>query len=339
VSPLLYDQLADPILAEAAGNMLFSESVVISKMFVDAESMAGSRTAAVVGTELPFAQMYYPVRDPSLTRIIGAVGAAIRIDRILQSVVSPKSVLLDVVIENNCGQVATYKVSPGGPDGSNLRYVGKGNHHDSKYDNMVLSTTFAEYKKSLDLISTGGITAATEFADDGYCNYRFLVYPTKALQEQYTSHDPYVYAAMVVVICLFTSLVFVLYDVLVRRRQKKVMASAKRTNDIVSSLFPSNVRCRLFNDDSATRAQPPGSIFAGPEGAIINENGDSSKHGPSSVYGTAPIADLFPSATIFFLDIAGFTAWSSEREATQVRSLKSTFFRHALPLSLTPLII
>jgi class 3 adenylate cyclase len=39
------------------------------------------------------------------------------------------------------------------------------------------------------------------------------------------------------------------------------------------------------------------------------------------VYGTAPIADLFASATVMFLDIAGFTAWSSEREPEQVSLL------------------
>jgi class 3 adenylate cyclase len=31
-----------------------------------------------------------------------------------------------------------------------------------------------------------------------------------------------------------------------------------------------------------------------------------------------PIADLFPACTVLFADIAGFTAWSSERDPTQV---------------------
>jgi hypothetical protein len=45
--------------------------------------------------------------------------------------------------------------------------------------------------------------------------------------------------------CFFTSLVFLLYDRLVERRQKKVMSTAVQSSAIVSSLFPSQVRDRL----------------------------------------------------------------------------------------------
>jgi hypothetical protein len=43
-------------------------------------------------------------------------------------------------------------------------------------------------------------------------------------------------------------------------------------------------------------------------------------HGP-------PIADLFPHTTIMFADIAGFTAWSSEREPVQVFQLLEALYR------------
>ena len=32
-----------------------------------------------------------------------------------------------------------------------------------------------------------------------------------------------------------------------------------------------------------------------------------------------PIADLFPETTIIFMDIVGFTAWSSTREPVSIR--------------------
>ncbi|KAL7560643.1 hypothetical protein ACA910_001327, partial [Epithemia clementina (nom. ined.)] len=40
-----------------------------------------------------------------------------------------------------------------------------------------------------------------------------------------------------------------------------------------------------------------------------------------------PIAELFPHTTVLFLDIAGFTAWSSEREPTQVFQLLETLYQ------------
>ena len=55
-----------------------------------------------------------------------------------------------------------------------------------------------------------------------------------------------------------------------------------------------------------------------------------------SPYGIAggedPIAEMFPRTTIMFADIAGFTAWSSEREPTQVFKLLETLY-HAFDLS------
>ena len=41
-----------------------------------------------------------------------------------------------------------------------------------------------------------------------------------------------------------------------------------------------------------------------------------------------PIADLFPKATVLFTDIAGFTAWSSSREPTQVFTLLQNIYRN-----------
>ena len=42
---------------------------------------------------------------------------------------------------------------------------------------------------------------------------------------------------------------------------------------------------------------------------------------------TKPIADLFPNTTVFFADIAGFTAWSSVREPSQVFTLLETVYK------------
>jgi class 3 adenylate cyclase len=49
-------------------------------------------------------------------------------------------------------------------------------------------------------------------------------------------------------------------------------------------------------------------------------------HSNVQIYDTKPIADLFPSATVIFGDLVGFTAWSSVREPTEVFMLLETLY-------------
>ena len=130
------------------------------------------------------------------------------------------------------------------------------------------------------------------------CLYRFRVYPTKAMEDEYKTNQPMIFAIVAASIFIFTSLIFAVYDFLVRRRQTKIMDNANRTNAIVTQLFPQTVRDRLFE-----RSQ--------------NATGGSSKSkmenflavGPNGVgFETEPIADLFTHCTVLFFDIAGKSA-------------------------------
>lgn len=53
---------------------------------------------------------------------------------------------------------------------------------------------------------------------------------------------------------------------------------------------------------------------------------EKSTHNNSMVQNSKPIADLFPHCTVMFADIAGFTAWSSQREPAQVFLLLQVIF-------------
>jgi hypothetical protein len=344
--PVLYDQLSDPILAEAIGQMLFSQRAVASRTYVQPKNISSSYFANVANglydmefeTEQfisPFVQLFYPVTNPKKTRIIGAVSMALNWNIILYQPVPSNTDFLDIIIENTCGQVLTYSVNS---EELSLQFRGEGDLHERQYDHMEYATTYEEYDYAANIISSGsGVSVDfNETGESGSCRYRFRVYPTAALERRIrSSRESFVYATGVILIFLFTSVVFVMYDAQVRRRQAKVMASAKRTNDIVVSLYPSNVRSRLFRNmyDQPTGAERRGSNQStgsrpgqdrrrSSNGTGRTSDGSSGRHSWTGrqeyVYGTAPIADLFPSATVFFLDIAGFTAWSSEREPTQV---------------------
>jgi hypothetical protein len=108
---------------------------------------------------------------------------------------------------------------------------------------------------------------------------------------------------------------FATYDRFVSNRNRRLVGTAERSEAIVSSIFPSNVRERLFADDERVpkRAVQVGGIT----GLVKGHLADKSE--AREAIKAKPIADLFLSTTIMFADIVGFTAWSSTREPSQVR--------------------
>jgi Adenylate and Guanylate cyclase catalytic domain len=159
-----------------------------------------------------------------------------------------------------------------------------------------------------------------------YCPFTFNVYPSNEMKEAFTTNNPIIFASMAVVIFLFTSLVFFLYDRKVERRQQTVMSSAKRTTMIVSSLFPSTVRDKLYPlperpvRRNSLDAFKPGKLQQSPREATASMDFSNSS------IACSPIADLYPDTTVLFADIAGFTAWSSARQPTQVFHLLETVY-------------
>lgn len=103
----------------------------------------------------------------------------------------------------------------------------------------------------------------------------------------------------------------------VQSRNKKVENVAARSNAIVSSLFPSNVRDRLLAENLEVQVS---------KGKNRSKGDGTSGANDVAVYKSKPIADLFPETTVLFGDIVGFTAWSSVRDPTQVFTLLETVY-------------
>ena len=126
-------------------------------------------------------------------------------------------------------------------------------------------------------------------------------------------------AAVAVAIFVFTSLIFVVYDRVVEYRQRLVLKTATATSTIVDSLFPSNVRARLMDEAAeneknikAKKKAKPFEVDMATTFFPHDEQEDVVKPG------MRPIADLFGDTTVFFADLAGFTAWSSTRTPIEV---------------------
>lgn len=158
---------------------------------------------------------------------------------------------------------------------------------------------------------------------------------------------------------------FLVYDYMVEKRQDILVNIATKSTAIVDGLFPAQVRDRMMNGtpeipNPDTLSLPNGSVadltsqadaLSSGNTLIIDPNMPSRKSAGAAettdlqdknlsvkqflaengIFAAAqssrPIADLFLNTTIIFADIAGFTAWSSQRDPPQVFTLLESLYR------------
>lgn len=160
------------------------------------------------------------------------------------------------------------------------------------------------------------LTRLNESDTHDHCEYDLHIFPSDELKADFTTKKPIIYTAVVMMVFVCTTLVFVLYDFFVTLRQDKVMLTAKRSNAVVASLFPKNVRDRIMKDVEEqinagvndSKSNRKAFLFgAVAKNELKNFLDDGVAKANSVAFDTKPIADLFPSTTIMFADICGFT--------------------------------
>lgn len=298
---------------------IFTRQSAISEV-LDTSLVFG--TSAPQTGEEPQSVMVLPVfenaKDPS-SKIIGHVVAVIPWGQFFENILQEGHDGVYAVLEESCGSKFTYVIR-----GGNATFLGTGDLHDSTYDSARLSVNFRTYEGDLT-----GISGVTD-----HCQYTINVYPSVEFQQDYESNKPVIFCIGVLFVFLFTSAVFVLYDCFVQRRQEKVNTMAVNSNAIVTSLFPAQVRDKLYKQQ--TGEQDRTNNIKNSKGGLsdivaLESHNDYHNCGFNDESGliddAPPIADLFPSATVLFMDIAGFTAWSSTREPSQVFILLETIYR------------
>ena len=120
----------------------------------------------------------------------------------------------------------------------------------------------------------------------------------------YNTNEPWIFAAVVLGVFIFTAIAFFLFNFLVQRRQRILSTVAARQSAIVSSLFPKKIQMKLMQEQEEAEKQMRMSAgMAGIRKYLLTENISST--GTQAEDKSQPIADLFPDATIMFADIAG----------------------------------
>jgi hypothetical protein len=347
------DLLSEPSFVTHFEYLSVSSRAVLSDVADLTFLLQGSSTQPVGGNHSFF---LHPIHGDfsSDANLVGFIVGVISWESLFTDQISESSGKVLVVLHNSCGTQMTYEIN--GPDAV---FLGKGDFHDCEYDSMEVSVLLNEAIEGLN-----------------QCIYGINVYPTDDFHSPFDTSAPWVYSALAVFmffftaskcqrvrgqlsnfafldsyLCLPVTAVFTIYDFLVQRRQRHVVDKADRTNQLVSTLFPSNVRDRLlgqntvqddfvFQDDNKTVRSNLTAEYL----EKTKVTGDLGPVDPTNPYETKPIADLFPEATVrklellmdtakvrtapslytyticlVFADIVGFTAWSSVREPTQVR--------------------
>jgi class 3 adenylate cyclase len=263
--------------------------------------------------------VYRDLDEDGASEIVGYFKAELPWKTYFQSLLPDGKKGIMVVVENTCGQTITYVL-----DGPKATFVGNGDHHDPAFDDMGAEEGF----DPLALFDEPG------FETSG-CEYTIKIYPSQEYRQEFENNKPFLYTAIGVMVILVSAVVFLIYDWFVRKRQDRLVTSAKRSNALVDSLFPANVRDRLLGKDESTKETAAGiaigrkllrnpfrSSIEAPKGSADGHDAEN----PPLIRLTKPIADLFPTATVIFADICGFTAWSSAREPSQVFALLESIY-------------
>jgi hypothetical protein len=192
--------------------------------------------------------------------------------------------------------------------GRTAEYGGPTDMHDSDYDDTEVVVTLTDFSDDI----------------DGHCDYSVHLYSSSEYDNTGNSNLPVICTIIVGCIFLLMGITFFIYDRFVTHRNDKVIEAAAHSNKIISTLFPAQVRDRLFAEKEQNAKRPINLKSMLTNGDFLETKKDEDD---DIGYKSKPIADLFPETTILFADISGFTAWSSVREPAQVFVLLETLFR------------
>ncbi|CAB9498466.1 Receptor-type guanylate cyclase gcy [Seminavis robusta] len=196
--------------------------------------------------------------------------------------------------------------------------VGHGDLHERKFNQYERRASYVKNDFKMNDGTLSGIPI------DQTCTYQLRVYPSQQFYDQYNTNQAWIITVVIACVFLFAIFMFWVYNLMVEHRQNKILKKATQTTALVSTLFPKNVRDRLLEqEESHSHTNKYGfGTKSRLKGFVAGET-DSD----SDVMSSSPIADLFPNCTVFFGDIAGFTAWSSTREPGQVFILLQNLYQ------------
>ncbi|CAJ1964566.1 unnamed protein product [Cylindrotheca closterium] len=248
----------------------------------------------------------YPVREGLRddADIMGFLVGIVSWERLLNLEIPSTVNGIYTVVKSNCGTEFTYIRNGGKPS-----FFESGDTHDTQFDLNKVSYPFFE-KQAGDNGEAGA----------EFCQFDLNIYPSNEFRDSFDPLDPSIYAGLMVFAFIFFGAIFFLYDRYTQKRRKELYEQARRAEAIVTSVFPEGVGLRLLQQSQREATNPQSSKKMLNSFLSKNEIAEENLR-------RKPIADLFPSTTVMFGDMVGFTAWSSTREPSQVFILLETIYK------------
>jgi hypothetical protein len=243
-----YNLLSNPDFAQTVDFVSSSNVAQLSKV-VDVSKILGGEQWTKPESLLvqPILRSYVGTTTTSdVGQIVANIVAAFSWDNFLANLYATDHDPMITVIHPNCGTDESdipFSYQLNGPD---VIYLGQGDFHDTKFDDIVVV---------VDVDDAVGITLSGTTSEDGddlmegQCDYTISIYPTVAFEESSTSNAPVIYTTIVVLMFTILATVFMFYDIGATRRQREAQEEAARSNAIVNSLFPAEIRDRLLQEE------------------------------------------------------------------------------------------
>jgi class 3 adenylate cyclase len=193
----------------------------------------------------PSGILFYPVfSDFKSDEVIGSISIVFTWESILRRVLPDYIEGFLAVLESSVStdqdpinglpnQLWTYEIS-GGED---ITYQ-KGDTHDhnfQRYEHEINASVALEGIPELENV-------------DNLITFKVRMYPSQKMMNNYLSKRPVTYTLVMFFIFVFVSFVFFIYDCLHARYQKRIIVFAKKSGEIVDTMFPINVKDRIFNE-------------------------------------------------------------------------------------------
>lgn len=239
-----------------------------------------------------------------------------------------------VVVDDGCGKKATYSI-----DGPKAHFLGRGDRHEIRYSEQKLVSSVIRGADGPYSRYIGTTSCQVEYQNcpklmklvDSYIRrphvkwnqYTISIYPSTLIEGVYASQKHIIYASAIGVIIASTAILLLFYDCIVIRHQRKLIYVARQTTALISSLFPKEVQRRIIEERSGKELLKTKVL----EEVLEDDDKAQLRNIVDAYEDVRSIADYFPSATIFFADIVGFTTWSSTRDPCQVFQLLETVYQ------------